>query len=140
MSDLGEPMTTDYCVECGESPESGSHLPHGHEYVDPRAARPELTAGISEDQVAACAEMFAGAPFGRVEMLAELRVPPVGQVASAAFSAGRIDVTNVAIDDVGSFRVVVTRGLGNLSPDDRYRILERAAELMMARARKELGR
>lgn len=32
----GEPKTTDYCVKCGESPESGSHLPHGHAYVDPR--------------------------------------------------------------------------------------------------------
>lgn len=35
----GEPKTTDYCLTCGESPESGSHLPHGHEYVDPRTAR-----------------------------------------------------------------------------------------------------
>ena len=31
-----EPKTTDYCVVCGESPQSGSHLPHGHLYVDPR--------------------------------------------------------------------------------------------------------
>lgn len=23
----------------GESPESGSHLPHGHEYVDPRSVK-----------------------------------------------------------------------------------------------------
>lgn len=35
----GEPVVTDYCVKCGESPESGSHLPHGHEYVDPRSVR-----------------------------------------------------------------------------------------------------
>jgi hypothetical protein len=33
---VSEPKTTDYCANCGESPESGSHLPHGHEYVDPR--------------------------------------------------------------------------------------------------------
>lgn len=30
-----DPKTTDYCVVCGESPDSGSHLPHGHEYVAP---------------------------------------------------------------------------------------------------------
>lgn len=40
MPELGEPKTTDYCATCGESPESGSHLPHGHEYVDPRRAAP----------------------------------------------------------------------------------------------------
>jgi hypothetical protein len=27
--------TTDYCVTCGESPDSGSHLPGGHAYVPP---------------------------------------------------------------------------------------------------------
>lgn len=27
--------TTDYCAVCGESPDSGSHLPHGHAYVPP---------------------------------------------------------------------------------------------------------
>jgi hypothetical protein len=32
----GEPKTTDYCMMCNESPESGSHLPSGHTYVDPR--------------------------------------------------------------------------------------------------------
>lgn len=31
-----EPKTTDYCVRCGESPESGSHLASGHDYIDPR--------------------------------------------------------------------------------------------------------
>ena len=31
-----EPKTTDYCVRCGESPDSGSHLPTGHDYIDPR--------------------------------------------------------------------------------------------------------
>lgn len=31
-----EPKTSDYCVLCGESPDSGSHLPAGHPYVDPR--------------------------------------------------------------------------------------------------------
>lgn len=133
---MSEPMTTDYCLACGESPESGSHLPHGHEYVDPRAARP-TTSGISEDQVVACAEMLAGAPFGRVELLAELRVPSVGCMSSTTFSAGRVDVTNIAIDDVESFRVVVTRGIAIPHPDDRYRILERAAELLMQRAARE---
>lgn len=34
--DFGDPHTTDYCVTCGESPDSGSHLPSGHLYVDPR--------------------------------------------------------------------------------------------------------
>ena len=35
---LGEPSTTDYCLTCGESPESGSHIlgPKKHDYVDPR--------------------------------------------------------------------------------------------------------
>lgn len=39
---LGDPQTTDYCVKCGESPESGTHcMPgHGHKYVDPRIAKP----------------------------------------------------------------------------------------------------
>jgi len=37
-----EPKTTDYCARCGESPESGSHLPHGHEYVDPRVRDPAI--------------------------------------------------------------------------------------------------
>jgi len=32
----GEPKTTDYCAACGESPDSGSHLLHGHAYVDQR--------------------------------------------------------------------------------------------------------
>lgn len=32
-----EPKTTDYCGSCGESPESGSHLPHGHAYVPKRS-------------------------------------------------------------------------------------------------------
>jgi len=39
-SDLGEPKTTDYCTECGQSPESGTHWIGGtqdaHEYKDPR--------------------------------------------------------------------------------------------------------
>ena len=30
-----DPKTTDYCVVCGESPDSGAHL-FGHDYVDPR--------------------------------------------------------------------------------------------------------
>lgn len=30
-----EPRTTDYCLVCGHSPDSGSHLPHGHAYVAP---------------------------------------------------------------------------------------------------------
>lgn len=42
--EYSEPKTTDYCARCGESPESGSHLPHGHEYVDPR---PDLR-GLAE--------------------------------------------------------------------------------------------
>lgn len=40
---LGDLHTTDYCLECGQSPDSGSHLPHGHGYRDPRVqpkARP----------------------------------------------------------------------------------------------------
>lgn len=32
---LSEPRTTDYCLQCGESPESGSHL-FNHKYVDSR--------------------------------------------------------------------------------------------------------
>ncbi len=36
ISAFGEPKTSDYCMRCGESPDSGSHLPHGHEYADPR--------------------------------------------------------------------------------------------------------
>ncbi len=28
-----DPKTTDYCGVCGESPESGSHLPHGHDFI-----------------------------------------------------------------------------------------------------------
>lgn len=31
-----EPKTSDYCVRCGSSPDAGEHLPHGHDYVDPR--------------------------------------------------------------------------------------------------------
>lgn len=27
--------TSDYCAVCGESPDAGSHLPHGHAYVPP---------------------------------------------------------------------------------------------------------
>lgn len=34
-SDLDEPRTTDYCAQCGESPDSGTHQ-FGHDYVDPR--------------------------------------------------------------------------------------------------------
>jgi hypothetical protein len=34
--DYGEPRTTDYCARCGESPESGTHVLGGHEYLDPR--------------------------------------------------------------------------------------------------------
>lgn len=33
-----EPRTTDYCLDCGESPESGTHV-FKHEYKDPRLAR-----------------------------------------------------------------------------------------------------
>lgn len=33
---ISDPKTTDYCRACGESPESGSHSPFGHAYVDPR--------------------------------------------------------------------------------------------------------
>jgi len=38
LDDLGEPKTTDYCTECGHSPESGDHVmgPKFHEYKDPR--------------------------------------------------------------------------------------------------------
>lgn len=32
---IGDFKTTDYCAKCGDSPESGSHLPHGHGYVPP---------------------------------------------------------------------------------------------------------
>lgn len=37
-----DPKTTDYCQACGESPDSGSHLPHGHEYAPPKAPRIEV--------------------------------------------------------------------------------------------------
>lgn len=34
---LGEPTTTDYCKQCGESPDSATHwIADGHDYVDPR--------------------------------------------------------------------------------------------------------
>ena len=43
---MSEPRTTDYCLRCGESPESGTHqlysvgAPSGfHEFVDPRYER-----------------------------------------------------------------------------------------------------
>lgn len=39
VAQLGEPQTTDYCVACGDSPESGNHLPSGHAYVDPRITK-----------------------------------------------------------------------------------------------------
>ena len=32
---MSDHKTTDYCAVCGESPDSGSHLPHGHAYVPP---------------------------------------------------------------------------------------------------------
>lgn len=35
LNELREPRTSDYCKVCGESPDSGSHLPHGHTYVAP---------------------------------------------------------------------------------------------------------
>lgn len=38
MSFLGEPKTTDYCLRCGESPDSGSHL-FKCAYADPREPR-----------------------------------------------------------------------------------------------------
>lgn len=34
--DMSEPKTTDYCTQCGESPDSGTHL-FKHEYVSPHA-------------------------------------------------------------------------------------------------------
>lgn len=37
---VSEPRTTDYCLKCGHSPESGDHL-FDHSYVDPRPARVE---------------------------------------------------------------------------------------------------
>jgi hypothetical protein len=36
---IGEPKTTDYCLECGESPTSATHInpfTNSHDYVDPR--------------------------------------------------------------------------------------------------------
>lgn len=38
LKHLGDAKTTDYCVRCGESPDSGSHGPFldAHDYVDPR--------------------------------------------------------------------------------------------------------
>lgn len=32
---MTDPKTTDYCAVCGESPDSGSHLPQGHAHVPP---------------------------------------------------------------------------------------------------------
>lgn len=32
---LREPMTSDYCLKCGESPDSATHWAYGHEYVPP---------------------------------------------------------------------------------------------------------
>jgi hypothetical protein len=56
--EFADPKTTDYCTVCGESPDSGSHLPHGHEYQDPRMtverafararALPMLLAAVEE--------------------------------------------------------------------------------------------
>lgn len=38
------PKTSDYCRVCGESPDSGSHLPHGHGYVAPWEKWPSVAA------------------------------------------------------------------------------------------------
>lgn len=107
-----------------------------------------LTSGITEARVVELASRLAEAAL--TDVLGAMLVPPAGMVHTYTFSAAEITVftgedgervnatiRNVAIDDVASFRVVISRDVGNLTPDDRYRVLERAAELLMQRAARE---
>jgi hypothetical protein len=53
---VSEPKTTDYCLQCGESPDSGSHLPHGHTYVDPRPSTLKCWCGEEAIHIRFCRE------------------------------------------------------------------------------------
>ena len=44
---MHERRTTDYCTNCGESPDSGTHL-FGHDYVPPSASAHETQQTVSE--------------------------------------------------------------------------------------------
>jgi len=79
-SDLGEPKTSDYCVDCGESPESGNHVMGSkfHEYKDPRVA-PRLRV------------------FANVEALRDVRDFVESQLVDTPLKQSRLDALDEAI-------------------------------------------